>query len=104
MKVHRATLANWQKLPEFEAYVNQLLEDGRGAARAKIITLGGKAASTLEDLLDSKNERIRLAAASEIMRQLSEVKIGSSSLGAIKSQRKLEELCEGVDTFSLPGK
>jgi Helix-turn-helix of insertion element transposase len=78
LKIHRATLAKWQKRPEFEAFLNQLLEHGRAAAQAKMITLSAKAASTLEKLLDTSNEKIRLATASEIMRHLSEVKIGPS--------------------------
>jgi hypothetical protein len=100
LKIDRATLAKWQKRPEFEAFVNQLLEHGRAAAQAKIITLSTKAANTLEKLLDSGNEQIRLATASEIMRHLSEVKIGPSRAEAINSQRTLEALSDIGETLA----
>ena len=54
--------------------------------------LGGKAVSTMAELLDSDSERIRLATASEILRHLSDMPIGSSSAEAIKSQRTMEAL------------
>src|SRR5215471_5414317 len=67
LDIHRSTLAKWQNRPEFEAFVNQLKEEGRAAARAKMIGLAEKAVSTMAELLDSDNERIRLAAASDIL-------------------------------------
>jgi transposase len=92
LKIHRSTLAKWQNRPEFEAFVNQLKEEGRAAARAKMIGLAEKAVSTMAELLDSDNERIRLAAASDILRHLADMPIGSSSVAEIKSHRALEEL------------
>jgi transposase len=86
--IHRATLANWKKLLEFEAFYNQLKGEVKAAAQAKMFSLGGRAASTFEELLQSDNERIRLAAASEILRQLSGVQIGPSTAGAVKAQRE----------------
>jgi hypothetical protein len=46
----------------------------------------------MAELLDSDSERIRLATASEILRHLSDMPIGSSSAEAIKSQRTMEAL------------
>jgi hypothetical protein len=42
LKINRATLAKWQGRPEFQAFVNQLKEEGRAAARAKMIGLAEK--------------------------------------------------------------
>jgi HEAT repeat protein len=99
LEMHRSTLADWQRLPEFEALLNQLLEEGRAAAHAKIGTLSEKAVNVLEKLLDRANERIRLATASDILRHLSGVQIGPARVGAIKSQRRLEQLGDFGETF-----
>jgi hypothetical protein len=92
LKIHRATLAKWQNRPEFEAFVNQLMQEARASAHAKLCGLQEKAASTLEKLLDSNNERIRLAAVSVALRHGSDIPIGSSSIEGINSQRAFEEL------------
>jgi hypothetical protein len=91
LKIHRSTLANWQNRPEFEAFLNQLMREGRAAARAKIIGMAEKATSTLEKLLDSNNERIRLATASEILRHLADIQIGSCSVEQIRSNNRALE-------------
>jgi len=71
LEIHRATLANWKKLSQFEAYANQLMEERRAVAWTKMIALSEKATGALENLLESENEKIRLAAASAILRHLS---------------------------------
>jgi transposase len=86
--IRRATLANWKNRPDFEAFVNQLKGEAKAAAQAKMVSLGERAASTFEELLQSDNDRIHLAAASEILRQLSGVHIGPSTAEEIKAQRE----------------
>ena len=96
LKIHRSTLAKWQNLPEFEAFVNELMQEGRAAARAKLVGAAEKAVSTLLGLLESRDERTRLAASSEILRHLKGMPIGSSSVEEINSQRFLQEAMSHV--------
>ena len=59
----RTTLHKWKKRPDFQALANQIQEDAVTAASAKLASLFVEALHTYEQLLRSKSERIRLAAA-----------------------------------------
>lgn len=61
-----------------------------GAVHANVLRVSGKALSRLDKLMDSDNERIQLAAASEVMRHLPNVKIGPSTVQVIKNQRRAD--------------
>jgi hypothetical protein len=72
----RATVSMWQRLPEFQAFVNRERAAARAASHGKLISLNQKAEARLETLLDSHNERIVLGAIGLILQHAPAVPIG----------------------------
>jgi len=66
--IARATLANWKKLPEFQAALRAFGTQHRNQAYARLESGSDKAVRTLLELLDSENENTRLKAAIELLR------------------------------------
>lgn len=57
-----ATLCNWRQMPEFNAAMNRNLTIMLGGARDRLIGLSGATVDSLNDLLNSENEHIKLQA------------------------------------------
>ena len=67
----RATVSQWQHIPEFDNLVVRERNGMTAATHGKLMQLAQKATATLERLVDSKNERIALSAALGVLHNLS---------------------------------
>ena len=87
----RATVSQWQSLPQFEALVNQERAAARASAHGKLIHLTEKATATLERLLGSQNERVALAAALGVLQNAESTSIGPTSAQGIENAKAQSE-------------
>jgi hypothetical protein len=62
------TVSRWKSNPDFQAKVNEFQAEKVNLAREQLRESAKKAASTIESLLDSKNETIKLKAATALLR------------------------------------
>jgi hypothetical protein len=102
VEADRATVSMWQRLPEFQAFVNRERAAARAASHGKLISLNQKAVGRLENLLDSQNERIVLGAIALILQHAPAVPIGLTSAAAIESAEATSNLLESLQN-SLKG-
>ena len=62
------TISEWQKLAEFEAYLNSLKKESLEAARTHLQRLAETASETIEELMESStSDAIRLKAAETVL-------------------------------------
>lgn len=63
-------LSHWRRLPSFNAALHSLRAEALGSARDALLALGTKAVQTLDDLMSSANDQIRLRAATAVLQLL----------------------------------
>jgi AraC-like DNA-binding protein len=66
--ISRRGLTRWKKQPEFQNALGEFAALQRQKAKELLEATVTKAATTLRDLLDSKNENIRLKASLEVLK------------------------------------
>ena len=88
------TVSRWMKRDAvFVATLNARRKDLWDAHREKLRALVGEAVAVMGDLLKSKNERVRLQAATSILRTASDLKPeGETSPEVVKRQWEMEAL------------
>ncbi len=62
VKVTPATLCNWQKNDDFIIFLNSIVAQNVEAARLQMTNLSFKSLSVMHELLNSKNDNVRLQA------------------------------------------
>jgi DNA-binding XRE family transcriptional regulator len=86
--VTRQTIHNWRKDPRFQAHLQALRRDLGTMLQDRLSSMAIKALDTIDDLLSSKDARIRLAAAKAVIRALN----AGTSMKADKSGAVITEI------------
>lgn len=72
LEVGRSTIYGWLKVTAFIAYHKRLLRDVRRQIRGRLSHLAGKAADTIEEIMDGGTEANRMAAAKYVLDRLAD--------------------------------
>lgn len=65
--VHQKTVARWMRRPHFKALVDGIRSEMIQATLGKLLAVNGQAVDTMLSLLESKQDQVRMSAASKLV-------------------------------------
>lgn len=91
----------WQTLPTFQCFYNQLCQDSRNILLNGLNGLAGEALSAIRGSLQSKDEGIRLKAATWLVEKIEAAKIGSTDIKQLLKERHTRKVDDLIDFSSF---
>ena len=88
LKTDRATLYNWQKQLEFEAFYNKVRYELQLQTKNELLNLYSTAMITIKNCLQSENENIKLKTAIYIVEHIKDYDTGFITKEQLESQKR----------------